>query len=384
MEMMPEYEPTRKLDTVLLKVASRCNLNCEYCYIYNMGDEAWRAQPRIMSLSVMDMLSAALGEQYRLQKTPFSIVLHGGEPLLLGSDGLTSLCSRLREALPRTCTVHLQTNGVLISDEIIDVLIRFQVGVSISFDGPKKVHDQYRKDHNNRGSYSRVEDGIARLVGREDARPLFAGVLCVIDPGSDPAEVYATLKGTGAPGLDFLVRDGHWDQLPFGKDSSDSTEYGLWLSRLMRIYLEDPEPPRIRILDDMLRLLLGGRSHKEGVGTTDYGIVVIQPDGRIDKNDTLKVAYAAADQFERPWSVMHDNLSDFLQSHEFGIYFKQQRPTSPVCAACPDLGICGGGMVAHRWSAERGFDNPTVYCADQRLLIAEMRNVVAGLNAEVG
>ena len=31
------------IDTVLLKVASRCNLDCSYCYVYNMGDEAWRA-----------------------------------------------------------------------------------------------------------------------------------------------------------------------------------------------------------------------------------------------------------------------------------------------------------------------------------------------------
>ena len=382
MEGISEYEPTRKLDTVLLKVASRCNLNCTYCYVYHMGDDAWRAQPRIMSLSVIDMLSAALGEQYRLQKTPFSIVMHGGEPLLLGANRLAVLCSRLREALPHTCTIHLQTNGLLLSDEIIDILIRFEVGVSISIDGPKKVHDRFRKDHKNRGSYSRVGEGITRLVGREDARPLFAGVLCVIDPESDPAEVYATLKRTGAPSLDFLVRDGNWDQLPFGKNSSDSTEYGLWLSQLLRIYLDDPEPPRVRILDDMLRLLLGGRSQKEGVGTTDYGIVVIEPDGRIDKNDTLKAAYAAADQFERPWSVIHDNLSDFLQSREFDSYCRQQRPTSPVCATCPDLAVCGGGMVAHRWSAKRGFDNPTVYCADQRRLIAEMRSMVACLKAE--
>ena len=50
-------------------------------------------------------------------------------------------------------------------------------------------------------------------------------------------------------------------------------------------------------LDDLLRLLLGGRSVKEGVGTTDYGILVVEPDGTVDKNDTLKVAGAGADRF---------------------------------------------------------------------------------------
>lgn len=374
-----ESRPAHKLDTVLLKVASRCNLDCSYCYVYHMGDGAWRSQPKMMSLSVIDKLGEALGEQYRLQKSPFSVVLHGGEPLNLGARRLAVLCSAIRRALPPACSIHLQTNGLLLADEVIDVLVQFEVGISVSLDGPQKIHDRFRKDHKQRGSYSRVERAIARLVGRDDARPLFSGVLCVVDPGSDPVEVYAALKSTGAPSLDFLVRDGNWDQLPYGKASPESIEYGRWLSRLLRIYLGDPEPPRVRILDDMLRLLLGGRSQKEGVGTSDFGIIVVEPDGRIDKNDTLKVAYAAADQFEHPWSVVHHNLSDFLQSDAFDSYFRQQRPTSPICGRCPDLAVCGGGMVAHRWSAKRGFDNPTIYCSDQRHLIAEMRSAVACL-----
>ena len=347
-----------------------------------MGDDGWHSQPKLMSPSVIEKLVVALGDQYRIQKTPFSVVLHGGEPLLLGAKRLAALCTRLREALPNCCGIHLQTNGVLLSDEIIDILVRFNVGISVSIDGPEMVHDRFRKDHKMGGSYSRVEAGIARLVGRDDARPLFSGVLCVIDPEGNPAEIYAALKGTGAPSLDFLVRDGNWDKLPFGKASPVSTEYGEWLSQLLEIYLGDLKPPRVRILDDMLRLLLGGYSQKEGVGTTDYGIIVIEPDGRINKNDTLKVSYPAADQFERSWSVVRDNLSDFLESEAYDSYYKQQRPISKICATCPDLAICGGGMVAHRWSAKRGFDNPTVYCTDQRYLISKMRRVVTLLKAE--
>ena len=348
-----------------------------------MGDNAWRNQPKLMSPSVIEKLAAALGKQYDTQETPFSVVLHGGEPLLLGPERLAALCARLREHLPPSCGMHLQTNGLLLSHDIIDILVRFDVGVSVSIDGPEKVHDRFRKDHNGKGSFFRVEAAISRLVNRDDARPLFTGVLCVIDPESDPAKVYDTLKETRAPSLDFLVRDGNWNQLPFGKSHANSVEYGEWLAQILGIYLRDPAPPRIRLLDDMLRLLLGGYAQKEGVGTTDYGIIVIEPDGHISKNDTLKVAYPAADQFERPWSVVHDNLSDFLESDAFNSYYKQQRPVSKICASCPDLPICGGGMVAHRWSAKRGFDNPTVFCADQRYLIGTMRKVVTPLEVDI-
>jgi uncharacterized protein len=369
------------LDTVLVKVASRCNLDCSYCYVYHMGDEAWRDQPKLISPQVIEALADALAEQYCRQDVPFSVVLHGGEPLLLGVKRLDAICGRLRDALPHPCGIHIQTNGILLTDPVIDVLVRHDVGLSVSIDGPAALHDRFRRDHRGRSSHARVSAGIERIMRRGDAVPLFAGVLAVIDPGSDPGEVYRSLKALGAPSLDFLVRDGNWDQLPFGKVEAGSTEYGDWLARLLAHYLADPSPPRVRILDDMLRLLLGGVSQKEGVGITDYGIVVIEPDGRIDKNDTLKVAHAEADRFDRPWSILTDKLSDFLDSPAFRQYYRQQRPTSPLCASCPDLAICGGGMVAHRWSSAGGFNNPTVFCADQRRLIAEMRGVVARISA---
>ena len=347
-----------------------------------MGDDAWREQPKLMSQRVVERVASALGDQYRRQGVAFSVVLHGGEPLMLGAVRLNALCATLRAALPHPCGLHVQTNGLLLTDDILDVLVAHDVGISVSIDGPAEVHDRFRVDHQDRGSYARVAQGLSRLVGRADARPLFAGVLAVIDPESEPSNVYETLKASGAPSIDFLVRDGNWDRLPFGKASATSTEYGRWLSLLLSLYLADPAPPRVRILDDMMRLMLGGSGQKEGVGTTDYGILVIEPNGRIDKNDTLKVAHASADQFERPWSIMRDSLAAFLDSAAYDQYYRQQHALTDACQACPDLGVCGGGMVAHRWSAERGFANPTIFCADQRALIADMRSVIARMSAK--
>lgn len=375
---MPAERPASTLlDTVLLKVASRCNLDCGYCYVYHMGDEAWRAQPKRMGKETIARVAEQLGEVYRAQATPFSVVLHGGEPLLLGTERLAVLLEALRAELPHPCGIHIQTNGLLLTDPIIDLLVAYDVGISISIDGPAEVHDGFRKDHRGRGSHAKVAAAIERVRQRADARPLLAGVLAVIDPRSEPAAVYEALKALGAPGIDVLVRDGNWDKLPFGKASAGSLEYGQWLSALLNIYLADPEPPRIRLLDDLLRLLLGGGSQKEGVGMTDYGILVIEPDGQIDKNDTLKVAYPDADRFATSWSVHRDQIGDILTSEVYQDYHRQQRPTATACKRCPELAVCGGGMVAHRWSESRGFDNPTIFCADQKFLIGAMRAALA-------
>ena len=369
------------LDTVLLKVASRCNLNCSYCYVYHMGDEAWRDQPKRMSAETGACIAEQLGVVFRAQKTPFSVVLHGGEPLLLGKRRLADLLAVLRAELPSPCGLHIQTNGLLLRDDVIDVLVAHDVGVSISIDGQAETHDQFRLDHRGRGSHAQVSSAIARLRARADGEPLFAGVLAVIDPRTDPVSVYTALKATGAPGIDVLVRDGNWDRLPFGKAAPDTVEYGTWLQGLVEAYLADPDPPRLRLLDDLLRLILGGRSQKEGVGLSDYGILVIEPDGEVQKNDTLKVAHAGADRFDTTWNIHRDRLADILASDAYAAYHAQQQPTSSACKACPELTVCGGGMVAHRWREGSGYDNPTIFCSDQKHLISAMRATVARLAA---
>ena len=366
------------IDTVLLKVASRCNLDCSYCYVYHMGDDAWRNQPKRMSEAVQVATVRQIAELYASQKHRLHVVLHGGEPLLIGPKQMYKLCSRLRSALPAPCEVHVQTNGVLLTDELVDIFVQFDVGISISIDGPSDVHDRHRVDHRKRGSYNRVRNAIARLTAREDARPLFSGVLAVVAPTSDPKSVYTSLKATGAPSIDFLVRDGNHACLPDGKASVSSTEYGHWLIDLLDIYLTDPTPPRVRLFDDMLRLIMGGKSNKEGVGTTDYGILVIDTDGSINKNDTLKVAQNSADRFHgSSWSILSDSLLDVIHSQAYSDYFHQQRPTAAKCLACSELHVCGGGMVAHRWSDDRAFDNPSIFCADQLMVISRMREWIS-------
>lgn len=338
-----------------------------------MGNDGWKSQPKKMSEQVLKSIARQLATLALVQKKPFSVVFHGGEPLLVGADGFERACRILRETLPRDCALHLQTNGILLSDTILHICVLYEVGISVSIDGPIEVHDASRLDRRGRGSHVRVLEGIRRLVSHIHGAALFTGVLAVVDTKSDPIEVYKFLKSTGAPSIDFLYRDGNHDTLPFGKASRYSTEYGVWMARLLDHYLDDQTPTPIRILDDMIRILIGGASRKEGVGTAEYGILVIETDGTIAKNDTLKSISGSADQFDLKRSVVSSDLTDFVNSNEFFAYHQSQRPSAPTCQKCPHLAVCGGGMPSHRFSKERGLSNPTVFCADQQHLIERIK-----------
>jgi uncharacterized protein len=338
-----------------------------------MGNDRWKSQPKKMNDATVKAIALELAGLAHAQEQPFSVVFHGGEPLLVGPSRFEGICRTLRQMLPKECALHLQTNGVLLSEHILQTCSHHDVGISISIDGPIQVHDSNRIDHRGRGSHEKVLTGIRRLIDHPNGPKLFTGVLAVIDTKSDPIEVYKFLKSLGVPSIDFLYRDGNHDVLPPGKTAPLSTEYGEWMGRLLDYYLDDKAPTPIRVLDDMLRIIIGGVGRKEGVGLTDYGILVFETDGTIAKNDTLKSASPLADQFKIVHSAFDCTLSDVVNSGEFLEYHLSQRPSSAICKTCQNLSICGGGMPSHRFSKERGTENPSVFCADQCYLIDRMR-----------
>ena len=335
--------------------------------------------PSHISVSTIEALTNALGQLSRDQERAFATVLHGGEPLMLGPRKLEGLLRSLRTSLSEAYPLCMQTNGMLITNEILDLCEKYRVSISVSLDGPRTVNDRFRLDKRGESTYERVIAGIDLLRKHRSSSFLYAGLLCVIDPTSSARKTYEFFKTLGTPSVDFLYRDGNHSNLPFGKSAPESTEYAEWLSELLDVYLVDTTPPKIRFLDDIIRLCLGGRGIKEGLGQEEYGIAIIDTDGTITKNDTLKSSFKGADRFTHRWSVHNDRLSEVFESEEFKHYHAIQNPTSELCRNCEYLKVCGGGMPLHRWKKGSEYNNPSIYCADQKMII---RKIVDRLKAE--
>ena len=361
------------VDTVLLKVASRCNIACSYCYVYELGDQGWLRQPRAMSQSTIDAVVSRLSELRESQDRDFAIVLHGGEPLLLGESLLARLLTGLRASLPTGCTLSVQTNGTLLTSSLLDLLAETVTTVSVSIDGPKEINDSRRVRFDQGGTFEATLRGIRCIQRHPAAERLFSGTLTVVEPSTDPRDVYSFLRGLGVPGMSFLLPDGNHSRLPPGKAGFDSHEAGEWLAGLFDVYMSDPDPAPIRVLDDLVKLLLGGSASKEGMGQDLNSILIIDTDGAVTKNDTLKSTFDGGDRFDEPWSVHSHALQDIVRTAAFRDYVEMQHPTNQQCLQCPELSVCGGGMPLYRWSDDRGFDNPSVYCTDHLYLISHVR-----------
>src|SRR6202012_162516 len=108
------WEPSAFTEFIV-KIHSRCDLSCDYCYMYEMADQSWRDQPRRMSYEKADLSAIRIGEHVRSHDlNPIAITLQGGEPLLAGPGFIEHFVTSVRRQAGTDAKVEagIQTNAV--------------------------------------------------------------------------------------------------------------------------------------------------------------------------------------------------------------------------------------------------------------------------------
>lgn len=366
---------------LILKTASRCNLNCSYCYVYNAGDETYREQPRFMSSTVVDELLERVAEHIAEHDlASFGFVFHGGEPMLADRDFYRSFVSQANSALGGSTRLDfaLQTNGTLVDEDWCDLLNELGVRLSISIDGPPRIHDRFRVDHAGNGSYERVRTGITAAVNLLDTSP---GLLAVIDPASDPDEAWEHVLELDVAAVGFLLPDVTHDSAPPGVGSG-STEYGDWLIRVFDRWYEAGGRVSVKVFEEFVASILGYQTTRHGIAKSKAGVLVIETNGDIEPVDYMKVCQPGITKIGA--NVRTHTLSEVFEHPLIAAYYDAAGHASGICRSCAIFDVCGGGQLVHRWSSDRGFDNPSVYCLDLMKLIVHIQNrVVSDLPSSV-
>jgi uncharacterized protein len=359
----------------IVKIHSRCDLACDYCYMYEMADQSWRGQPRAMSPETVDLTARRIGEHalaHTLERV--TLILHGGEPLLAGRDRIKQLVTATRLAAgPETIVdAAVQTNAVGLSAAYLELFEELGVQVGVSIDGDSQAHDRHRRFASGRGSYLAVAAAIERLRKFPD---LYSGLLATIDLRNDPVQTYESLAEFDPPRIDFLLPHGTWDAPPPGLvPGVDDTPYAGWLISVFDHWYPRPGT-HVRLFEEIMQLLLGGTSSSEVVGLAPAQMVVIETDGSIAQEDTLRVAYDGA-----PATGLHvarHSLDTALALPEVAARQIGERGLAMPCRACGIRRVCGGGLYSHRYRQGTGFANPSVYCQDLMALITHIRDRMA-------
>lgn len=164
--------PARHAVTGIVKITRACNLRCSYCHDWRAGPGS--GMPPATQARAMRWLIAGS------RAAKVNVLLHGGEPTIVGVRGLLRLLAfQAAMMMPgQQIRTSLQTNATLLTPALLELLVRFDIGVSVSLDGPPEVHDQTRRDIRGEGSSDRVRTGIAMLQDKG----LLSGVIVVVTP----------------------------------------------------------------------------------------------------------------------------------------------------------------------------------------------------------
>ena len=188
------------IHVVAKPIRPMCNLNCEYCFYldkqalfgvngkYRMTDDTLRA-------FVINYITA--------QPTPVvEFVWQGGEPTLLGIDFFKRVIDLQKPFIhQKTITNSLQTNGTLLTDEWCDFLKKHNFMVGISLDGPKEIHDRYRRDRHGSETFERVMKGLRLL---QKCKVEYNVLACVArESATRPLDVYRFFKDEGVEFIQF-------------------------------------------------------------------------------------------------------------------------------------------------------------------------------------
>ncbi len=186
------------LSHLILNITEDCNLRCKYCAF--SGSYKYRRTHKKVSMpwpviqKAVDFFIPRTVLRINELKRPVSFGFYGGEPLLEPGKMFKTVeyvRHRWPDIFPEI-NFAITTNGTLLSREIIDPLIKYNFGITISLDGYKELHDKSRIFMKGGGTYDIIMKNIdlIKKIDREyfRQRVFFAGAM------SPPYDLHGILE----------------------------------------------------------------------------------------------------------------------------------------------------------------------------------------------
>jgi len=368
------------INEFILKISSRCNLNCSYCYEYNLGDNSWKFMQKKIAISTITQLNkriVAHCKKYDINDIVIS--LHGGEPLLVGHDLLEEIILEIKklESFEIFPLITLQTNATLIDENFLDIFSKYNISISASIDGDSN-HNINRIYHNNKNSFDDALKGIKLL--KEAIPNNFMGLLSVINIQNSPEEIYNFFKKNNFKIFDLILPDYSWQNPPprpqnlewYKSQSKDDNKhiYGLWYSMIWDIWVADKDdPPKIRFFENILHNIITGNGIFEIMNNDPATLITINTNGDYEGVDTLKSLGNGYQKLNL--NIFNNDLNDVMDHPKYKLRQDSIKQYADKCLNCNHLKICWGGYFPHRIDSDE--IKESIYCGDLYFLINHIK-----------
>lgn len=339
---------------IILKATGECNLSCNYCYYENNIIPQWKQK---FELSLLENLFSKLKSYNR----NVAISWHGGEPLLNGikyfDDALV-----LAKKNDLLLTNSLQTNGTLLNSEWAVFFKRNNFSIGVSIDGNEYHNFLAGRFGRSNSLYKKVIEGVSVLQGEE----VKYGVLCVANSRFEGKEVFEHFLDMGIKNMDFLI--------PISTQQVPDVEIeGLirYYTSIFDIWFKnDDKEISIRLFEDILLLILGGKSQNCLFKNSCNRFITIEPNGDIGMCENTRVI--SIEEYLLGLNIEHNTLIE--ADSVLNNMYEEIKILPLECNDCSFMPMCNGGCPVGRKNGN--YQNINVYCMLYKALFSHILNKV--------
>ncbi len=337
-----------------LLVTHMCNMACKYCYGTH-GQEGWDQGPYLYGAhsGAMSFETAQRGVDYLFeasgQQKELSVIFFGGEPLLEIEliERVVPYIRNKEKETGKKASLSLSTNGLLLTPDIVDFLVKNRIGCQVSIDGPPAINDRTRLLVNGSGSYEAILPGVKRLISR---RPGKAPARVTTVRGLiDVQEVVNHLLGLGFGSVHVEPAIGSSGDMALSKE--DVEEIKKQNERLALFLVESVRNNRFFNYSNLVKHIRQTRVVRErlayycGAGRTYFALA---------RDGSFYPCHRFVGMESYRMGTIENGIDLTLQKKILSLTVDNR----PACRECWARYLCGGGCWKHAVDAHGDLANP--------------------------
>jgi uncharacterized protein len=296
-----------------------------------------------------------------------TLVWHAGEPLVLGADYYEAAFSTIQAVCPSTLQLEhaFQTNGMLINDRWCELFRKWNVGVGVSIDGPRSIHDAARRTRNGKGTFDKTVSGMKRLQAHEV--PFY--VISVLSRLSllQPDAMFTFFQELGIHDVGFNIeeQEGRHTTSTLHSERIDQI-YVEFLARFSELMVINKYPIAVRELEEVLGSI--GTLQDQGPMSNEripFGIITVDVRGDVFTFSPELVGYSSPGFPTFSIGNIYRNTFDEMRASAVlaAMTADIEKGIEKCRATCQYFRICGGGTPSNKCFENGTFNSTeTMYC----------------------
>ena len=331
--------------SILIKPASaNCNIDCKYCFYKCLSSHREEYSKGFMSYEILDTL---VREAIAYADGSLTFAFQGGEPTLAGIEFFKKAIELQEKYNEKKLDIEntIQTNGLLIDDEWAEFLSENNFLVGLSLDGPRKMHDRYRKDAKGDDTFERIMQSVKLL----EKHQVDYNIVTVItnETAKQAAFLYKFWKRNNYPFVQFIPCMDEEKRQDSLKENSVFTvepeQYGKFLCELFDLWYADfaaGATMDIRMFSNLAQIAAGYQAEECGMNGCCNCYFVVEGDGSVYPCD-----FYCMDE----WKLgnVNDGFSNMIKSQKAVDFVRESADGCKTCHECKYFGLCKGGC--RRW-----------------------------------